>query len=235
MSEYLLEAKNVTKTFKIGGLVFGSKLTAVSNVNLAFNKDSAEIITLAGESGSGKTTLLMLLGALIKPSEGRIIYDGQDITRFSEDEAAEWRQKNIGFVFQKINLIEFLNALDNVLLPLYPLNVDFSVLEKKALKLLERVGLSERVTHKPAQLSVGEQQRVAIARALIGDPKVVLADEPTAHLDTETGKKIIKLMKELNEELGVTFIVSTHDPEMTSVADRIIKIRDGKIVGIEYL
>ena len=177
----------------------------------------------------------MLLGALIKPSEGRIIYDGQDITRFSEDEAAEWRQKNIGFVFQKINLIEFLNALDNVLLPLYPLNVDFSVLEKKALKLLERVGLSERVTHKPAQLSVGEQQRVAIARALIGDPKVVLADEPTAHLDTETGKKIIKLMKELNEELGVTFIVSTHDPEMTSVADRIIKIRDGKIVGIEYL
>jgi len=202
---------------------------------VSFEVEKSEFIILFGPSGSGKTTLLMLLGALIKPSEGRIIYDGQDITRFSEDEAAEWRQKNIGFVFQKINLIEFLNALDNVLLPLYPLNVDFSVLEKKALKLLERVGLSERVTHKPAQLSVGEQQRVAIARALIGDPKVVLADEPTAHLDTETGKKIIKLMKELNEELGVTFIVSTHDPEMTSVADRIIKIRDGKIVGIEYL
>lgn len=224
-----ITVEKVTKIYKMGE----KEIYAVREVS--FEVEKSEFIILFGPSGSGKTTLLMLLGALIKPSEGRIIYDGQDITRFSEDEAAEWRQKNIGFVFQKINLIEFLNALDNVLLPLYPLNVDFSVLEKKALKLLERVGLSERVTHKPAQLSVGEQQRVAIARALIGDPKVVLADEPTAHLDTETGKKIIKLMKELNEELGVTFIVSTHDPEMTSVADRIIKIRDGKIVGIEYL
>jgi len=224
-----ITVEKVTKIYRMGE----KEIYAVREVS--FEVEKSEFIILFGPSGSGKTTLLMLLGALIKPSEGRIIYDGQDITRFSEDEAAEWRQKNIGFVFQKINLIEFLNALDNVLLPLYPLNVDFSVLEKKALKLLERVGLSERVTHKPAQLSVGEQQRVAIARALIGDPKVVLADEPTAHLDTETGKKIIKLMKELNEELGVTFIVSTHDPEMTSVADRIIKIRDGKIVGIEYL
>ena len=222
-----IKIENVTKVYKVGG----SKIYAVRDVNLEIEK--GEFISLFGPSGSGKTTLLMLLGSIIKPTSGKILFDGTDITTFSEDKAAEWRQKNIGFVFQKINLVEFLDALDNVLLPLYPLNVDFESLKKRALKLIERVGLSDRVNHKPAQLSVGEQQRVAIARALIGNPKVVLADEPTAHLDTETGKKIISLMKELNEEFGVTFIVSTHDPEMVSSADRIVKIRDGRIVGIE--
>ncbi|MGQ4834176.1 MAG: ABC transporter ATP-binding protein [Candidatus Asgardarchaeia archaeon] len=218
--------ENLTKIYTVGK----GKIYAVNNVNFTIEK--GEFIILFGPSGSGKTTLLMLLGALIKPTSGTILYDSTDITKFSEDSAAAWRQKNLGFVFQKINLIDFLNAIDNVLLPIYPLDVDIKSFEEKARKLLERVGLANRINHKPAQLSVGEQQRVAIARALINDPQIVLADEPTAHLDSETGKKIIELMKELNDEMNVTFVVSTHDPDIISVADRVIKIRDGKIVEI---
>jgi len=171
------------------------------------------------------------LGAIIKPTKGKILYDKVDITKFSEDEAAEWRHNNIGFIFQKINLIEFLNVLENVTLPMYPYADDFETVKNKALELIETVGLMERLRHKPSQLSVGEQQRVAIARALINNPKIVLADEPTAHLDTNTGRGIIKLMKKLRDLYHVTFIISTHDPEIITIADRIIKIRDGKIIS----
>ncbi|MGQ4834153.1 MAG: ABC transporter ATP-binding protein [Candidatus Asgardarchaeia archaeon] len=219
-----IQVKNVSKFYQVAS----KKIYAIRNVNLEI--EQGEFIILFGPSGSGKTTLLMLLGAIIKPSKGRILYERVDITHFSEDEAAKWRHKNIGFIFQKINLIEFLNVLDNVVLPMYPYIDDLDKIKNKAYKLIDRVGLTHRINHKPAQLSVGEQQRVAIARALINDPQTVLADEPTAHLDTETGRKIINLMKELRDEKGITFIVSTHDPEIAVIADRIIKIRDGKIL-----
>ena len=219
-----IKVENVSKMYKVEK----KKIYAVRNVSL--NIDQGEFIILFGPSGSGKTTLLMLLGAIIKPTKGRILYDRVDITKFSEDEAAMWRHKNVGFIFQKINLVEFLNVLENVMLPMYPYAKDFKKIEHKALELIEKVGLMHRLKHKPAQLSVGEQQRVAIARALINNPKIVFADEPTSHLDTETGRNVIKLMKELRDTYNVTFIVSTHDPEMTVIADRIVKIRDGKIV-----
>ena len=225
----LFVVKKLTKVYAIGKGSNTRKIYAVRNVNLTINE--GEFVTLFGPSGSGKTTLLMLLAAIIKPTEGTILFDGDNITKFSENEAAKWRQENVGFVFQKINLVEFLDVLNNVLLPVYPLNVDMTLYEKRAMELLDRVGLKDRLNHKPAQLSVGEQQRVALVRALINSPRVVFADEPTAHLDTETGKKIVNLMRELNQELDVTFIVSTHDPEMISVSDRIIKMRDGQILG----
>lgn len=221
--------KNAYKIYEIGG----KRIYAVKNVSLRIKQ--GEFVAIFGPSGSGKTTLLMLLAAIIKPTHGEIFYDKLDITKLSESEAAKWRYENIGFIPQKINLIEFLDVLDNVLAPTYPYVKNFEEVKKRALELIKRVGLSHRIKHKPAQLSVGEQQRVAIARALINNPKVVLADEPTAHLDTETGKRIVMLMKELRDEYNVTFIVSTHDPEIAKIADRIIEIRDGKITREKIL
>lgn len=220
-----IRVESLTKVYRVGG----RDIFAVNDVS--FSVDEEEFIVLFGPSGSGKTTLLMLLAALIKPNKGRIYIKDQDITRFGDDEAALWRRENIGFVFQTINLIDFLNVLENVMLPLYTAKIDHRELKERALELIERVGLMERVKHRPSQLSVGEQQRVAIARALINDPDIVLADEPTAHLDFETGKRIISLMKELRDEYGTTFIVATHDPEIMSMADRNIKMRDGKIIS----
>jgi len=219
-----IEVKDLTKIYSVGG----KNIFAVNNVS--FSLREKEFTILFGPSGSGKTTLLMLLAALIKPNKGHIYVRGQDITKFSEDEAALWRRKNVGFIFQTINLVDFLNVLENVMLPLYTAKIDVHELREKALKLIKKVGLEERVKHKPSQLSVGEQQRVAIARALINNPEIVLADEPTAHLDLETGKKIISLMKELRDEYGTTFIVATHDPEIVSMADRTIKMRDGRVI-----
>lgn len=220
-----IRVESLTKVYRVGG----RDIFAVNDVS--FSVDEEEFIVLFGPSGSGKTTLLMLLAALIKPNKGRIYIKDQDITRFGDNEAALWRRENIGFVFQTINLIDFLNVLENVMLPLYTAKIDHRELKERALELIERVGLMERVKHRPSQLSVGEQQRVAIARALINDPDIVLADEPTAHLDFETGKRIISLMKELRDEYGTTFIVATHDPEIMSMADRNIKMRDGKIIS----
>ena len=219
-----IEVKDLTKIYSVGG----KNIFAVNNVS--FSLREKEFTILFGPSGSGKTTLLMLLAALIKPNKGHIYVRGQDIIKFSEDEAALWRRKNVGFIFQTINLVDFLNVLENVMLPLYTAKIDVHELREKALKLIKRVGLEERVKHKPSQLSVGEQQRVAIARALINNPEIVLADEPTAHLDLETGRKIISLMKELRDEYGTTFIVATHDPEIVSMADRTIKMRDGRVI-----
>ncbi|MCD6514744.1 MAG: ABC transporter ATP-binding protein [Candidatus Odinarchaeota archaeon] len=220
-----IKLSNVSKVYRIEKRY----IHAIRDVSLKI--EQGEFIVLFGPSGSGKTTLLLLLGAIIKPTKGKILYDKVDITKFSEDEAAKWRHNNIGFIFQKINLIEFLNVLENVTLPMYPYADDFETVKNKALELIETVGLTERLRHKPSQLSVGEQQRVAIARALINNPKIVLADEPTAHLDTNTGRGIIKLMKKLRDLYHVTFIISTHDPEIITIADRIIKIRDGKIIS----
>jgi len=220
----IVKVERLTKIYKVGR----REIYAVNNINFTVNE--GEFLILFGPSGSGKSTLLMLLAALMKPSSGKIYIKGKDITSFSENEAATWRRENIGFVFQTINLADFLNVLENVMLPLYTAKINLKELRSKALKLIERVGLKDRVKHLPSQLSVGEQQRVAIARALINNPALILADEPTAHLDSETGGKIISLMRELGEEYGTTFIIATHDPEIISKSDRMIKMRDGKII-----
>ena len=201
---------------------------ALRNVSLEVSQ--GEFVSIYGPSGSGKTTLLMIMAALIKPTDGSVFYDDLDVTKLSPDQAAKWRFENIGFIFQLLNLIDFLDALENVVVPMIPYSRGEEEIVEKAKVLLERVGLADRIHHKPWQMSVGQQQRVAIARALINDPKIVFADEPTAHLDTETGAKIVKLMKELSEEKNVTFIISTHDPEIAKISDRIIRIRDGKVV-----
>ncbi len=215
---------NVSKVYRVGdSLVYALR-------GVSFEVSGGEFVSVLGPSGSGKTTLLLVMAALIKPSGGRVLYDSVDVTKFSPDQAAYWRYRNVGFIFQLLNLIDFLDALENVIVPVVPYERDWGKFVEKAKALLDRVGLSDRVHHKPFQMSVGQQQRVAIARALIADPKIVFADEPTAHLDLETGSKIVKLMKEISEEKNVTFIVSTHDPEIAKISDRIIEIRDGKIV-----
>ena len=221
-----IETKNLVKIYRVGN----KKIYAVNNINLKINKN--EMIILFGPSGSGKTTLLLLLGALIRPTSGKIFVDGNEITKLSESKAVEWRRKNIGFVFQKINLIDFLNVYDNVIVPLAPSNIKSAEVKKRALNLIEKVGLRDRINHKPSQLSVGEQQRVAIARALITNPRIVLADEPTSHLDSETGKEIVTLMKKLQKDLQITFVVSTHDPDLLSLADRRVRMRDGKVSSL---
>ena len=218
-----IKVENVTKIYKKGK----GQIYALRNVNLEV--EEGEFVAIFGPSGSGKTTLLMVMAGIIKPTSGSILYDSLDITKLSESQLAYWRHENIGFIFQNINLIPFLNVLDNVIIPVIPFTKSGKVLEQKALSLIELVGLSHRIKHKPSELSGGEQQRVAIARALINNPKVVFADEPTAHLDTDTGSKIVKLMRDISVEKKVTFIISTNDVEIAKISDRIVKIRDGKI------
>ncbi len=222
-----IKVDNVMKIYKKGK----GQIYALRGVNLEV--EEGEFVAIFGPSGSGKTTLLMVMAGIIKPTSGSILYDSLDITKLSESQLAYWRHENIGFIFQNINLIPFLNVLDNVIIPMIPFTKNNKDLEQKALSLIELVGLSHRIRHKPSELSGGEQQRVAIARALINNPKVVFADEPTAHLDTDTGSKIVKLMKDISEEKKVTFIISTHDAEIAKISDRIIKIRDGKILNEE--
>ncbi len=222
-----IKVDNVMKIYKKGK----GQIYALRGVNLEV--EEGEFVAIFGPSGSGKTTLLMVMAGIIKPTSGSILYDSLDITKLSESQLAYWRHENIGFIFQNINLIPFLNVLDNVIIPMIPFTKNSNELEQKALSLIELVGLSHRIRHKPSELSGGEQQRVAIARAMINNPKVVFADEPTAHLDTDTGSKIVKLMKDISEEKKVTFIISTHDAEIAKISDRIIKIRDGKILNEE--
>jgi len=218
-----IETEKLTKTYTMGGKV----VTALDNVDL--NIEEGEFLIILGPSGSGKTTLLLLLSALTKPTKGRIVVNGLEISRFSPSKAALWRRNNIGFIFQKFHLIDFLNSLENVMIPLYTTEISFRELTDKALILLERVGLKNRLKHKPSQLSGGEQQRVAIARALMADPIIVFADEPTAQLDLKTGRQILSLIREIHDERKTTFVVATHDREIIEIADRTLNVRGGKI------
>lgn len=200
---------------------------------VSFNVTEGEFLAVLGPSGSGKSTLLHLVGCLDRPDDGEILFEGRNVLMLSDDELAELRLKGIGFVFQFFNLLSRLTALENVMLPLILAGVSDREAYEKAQKLLELVGLGERLNHRPAELSGGEQQRVAIARALINNPKLVLADEPTGNLDTKSGWEIVNLMKKLNEEMKQTFIVVTHDPQIAEVANRIIYLKDGLIEGVK--
>ena len=227
MSEYAVVAENLTKVYGEGPLA----VHALRGVNLKIKR--GDFVAVMGPSGSGKSTLLNLLGALDRPTSGKVYIDGVDIYSLSDDELAEIRAKKIGFVFQMFNLVPRMTVLKNVMLPLIVNGVPPGEREKKAQEMLELVGLGDKAHRRPLELSGGEQQRVAIARALVTEPAIVLADEPTGNLDSKTGAEIVQLMKRLNKEQGATFVVVTHDPEVAQETQKILHLRVGVIVKEE--
>jgi putative ABC transport system ATP-binding protein len=225
----ILQVQNIKKSYHMGRVV----VPALRGVS--FDVEEGEFLTILGPSGSGKSTLLHLIGCLDRPDEGEILFEGRNVLILNDDELAELRLKRIGFVFQFFNLLPRLTALENVKIPLALAGISDKEADERARKLLEMVGLGERLNHRPSELSGGEQQRVAIARALINNPKLVLADEPTGNLDTKSGWEIVNLMRKLNEDIRQTFIVVTHDPQIAEAADRIIYLKDGLIEGIKSI
>ena len=216
---------NVSKTFKRGS----DPVRAVDGVS--FTIDAGEFVALEGPSGSGKTTLLQLLGALDRPAGGRVVFEGRDLGALPDRELAELRLRSFGFVFQQFNLIPTLTALQNV--EASSLRPAPATRRPRALELLGEVGLAERASHLPGQLSGGEQQRVAIARALVVEPRVILADEPTGNLDSKTGADVIDLLAGLAAQHGATVIVATHDASLAARAPRRLAMRDGRLVDAE--
>ncbi|RMF90546.1 MAG: ABC transporter ATP-binding protein [Methanobacteriota archaeon] len=199
----------------------------LKNINLEIER--GEYVSIMGPSGSGKSTLMNLVGALDRPTEGRVLLKGKDISRLPDDRLATIRQRMVGFVFQQFNLIPRLTAMENVELPMWFAGVPKKERIKRARDLLVQVGLGDRLTHKPTELSGGQMQRVAIARALANRPEIILADEPTGNLDSKSGEEIAKILSGLNDE-GKTIIIVTHSPELARMAKRIISLRDGEIV-----
>jgi putative ABC transport system ATP-binding protein len=209
------------------------KIIALNDVNLEIYRK--EIICIIGTSGSGKSTLLNMMAGLEKPTKGEIIINNMHLEKMNEKQLTKFRQKNIGFVFQSYNLIPTLTALENVSLVLTFRGVPRKVREKKATEMLKDVGLGKRLHHKPSEMSGGQQQRVSIARAFVGNPKIVFADEPTGNLDTKTSFEIMDLVTSMAKELNQTLIIVTHDDEISSYANRIFHMRDGKIEKVEEL
>ena len=219
------ELNGVWKTFRQGSV----QVHAVEDVHLEVR--AGEFLVVAGPSGSGKTTLLQLLGALDRPTQGEVLFEGRDLSRAGDGELAKLRLAAIGFVFQQFNLIPTLTAAQNVEVALAPRKLDGSRRREEARGLLDSVGLGRRADHLPSQLSGGEQQRVAIARALANGPRVVLADEPTGNLDSATGDEIVELLRGLSRDRGQTVVLITHDAEIASRAARVIRLRDGRLDG----
>lgn len=217
-------AENLQMTYKIGEL----EIKAIDGINMQIEK--GEFLSIVGPSGSGKTTLLHLIGCLDSPTAGSLYIDGKDISKMSAREVTRLRRNSIGFVFQEFNLLPVLTARENVELPLRYKRVSAEQRHELATEALSMVGLSGRADNKPAQLSGGEQQRVAIARALVARPALVLADEPTGELDTPNKCKVIELMRELNEKLELTFAIVTHDIMVAEYTERVVFLRDGKII-----
>ncbi|MCD6449730.1 MAG: ABC transporter ATP-binding protein [Thermotogaceae bacterium] len=222
----LIEIRNVTKIYDLGDV----KVNALRGINLEIKE--GEILVIMGPSGSGKSTLLNLLGLLDKPTSGKIILAGKDVSSMNDNELAKMRNRFIGFIFQQFNLLPRMNAIENVELPMVYAGIPKKERTKRAKELLEKMGLENRMHHLPSQLSGGQQQRVAIARALANSPKLILADEPTGNLDSRSGDMIINILKELNKQ-GMTIVVVTHDSEIAKIGDRIVHIKDGKIHEIE--
>ena len=222
MNQEVIKLENIKRFFKIGDV----EVQALRGVDLTINK--GEYVALMGPSGSGKSTLMNLLGCLDTPSAGKYWLSGQDVSQMDDDELAEIRNKEIGFVFQTFNLLPRSTALDNVALPLVYAGYGRTERNERALKTLESVGLADRTDHKPNELSGGQRQRVAIARALINTPSIILADEPTGNLDTKTSYEIMELMEKIHEQ-GNTVIIVTHEEDIARRAHRIVRLRDGVV------
>ena len=227
MSELVLETEKLDKVYKLGG----RQVRALSDVNLQVKK--GDFISIMGPSGSGKTTLLNMLGCLDKPTYGKVILDGVNITKVPEKGLFKIRKYKVGFVFQTFNLMPYLNAFENVELPMDGTKKSGDEKRKRARELLKMVGLSEREEHRPQRLSAGEQQRIAIARALANNPAIVLADEPTGNLDSKTGSEIVRLLGQLNIDQGTTIVMVTHDGHMAARAGRMLFLNDGRLLAKE--
>jgi len=221
----VIELQDVTRVYKIGQV----ETQALRGVTLGI--EEGEFAALVGPSGSGKTTLLQLLGCLDRPTSGTVCVKGKDVTRLNPNQRADLRKGTIGFIFQFFALIPGLTAYENIEMPLLLTGEKTGVRKERVTELLKAVGLAERARHRPDQMSGGEQQRVAIARALATRPVLILADEPTANLDTVNGKQVMEIMQRLNEETGTTFVFATHDPRVIKYARRVIELRDGQVAG----
>ena len=219
----MIEARNLTQTYRSANRT----LTVLHAVNLKI--DAAEFVAIVGPSGSGKTTLLGLLAGLDRPSNGHVVLDGLNLSTMSEDELARFRAERVGFVFQTFQLIPTLTALENVRVPLELSGRDGDEADARARELLGRVGLADRLTHHPTQLSGGEQQRVALARAFANRPRILFADEPTGNLDADTGRGVIELILELQRQERTTLVLVTHDPALASIADRVLRMDGGRL------
>lgn len=218
----MIDLMGVSKKYKMGE----NEVTAIDKIDLHISHN--DYVAIIGPSGSGKSTLMNIIGCLDKPSEGSYSFQGQNITKASDNQLAEIRNHKIGFIFQNFNLLPRLNALENVEVPLHYRGIKSAECSRRALNYLDKVGLLGREGHKPSQLSGGQQQRVAIARALVGEPELLLADEPTGALDSKTGQEIIELLKKLHTQ-GHTIVLITHDSKVAEQADRTVKIQDGRI------
>jgi putative ABC transport system ATP-binding protein len=220
----MLELENITKVYKAGQ----TEVPALRGISCRI--ESGEMVSIIGPSGSGKSTLMNIIGCLDKPTSGKYRLEGIEVDRLNDNQLAEIRNKKIGFVFQSFNLLSRTTALANVELPL--IYSGASNRRQRALQVLESVGLAHRVTHRPSELAGGEQQRVAIARALVNNPSLILADEPTGNLDTQTSREIMLIFKQLHEQ-GMTIVLVTHEPDIAAYTQRTIKLRDGQIEASE--
>jgi len=218
-----VETVDLSKVYRMGSVNF----PALHGVTVKIEK--GELVSIVGPSGSGKSTLLNLIGMLDRPTAGQVFVNGRDTSKLNQRERADFRNKYIGFIFQSHNLIARTSVLKNVELPALPTGISARERWKRAIDLLRRVGLGEKVRRKPTELSGGEQQRVATARALMNRPAIVLGDEPTGNLDSKTGYEIVELMRELNKEMNITFVLVTHNPEVANSTRRIIHMRDGRV------
>ena len=220
----MIAMQDTTKTYHLGEV----KVPILKGIDLSIKE--GEYVSIMGASGSGKSTLMNIVGCLDRATEGHYIFEGEDLTTFSNDELAYVRNQRIGFVFQQFNLLPRATALENVMLPMIYANVPKSERRERATQALVQVGLAERLQNRPNQLSGGQQQRVAIARALVNHPALVLADEPTGALDTKTSQDVMNLLTELNQQ-GITIVIVTHEPDIAAQTKRIIRIQDGYVLN----
>jgi putative ABC transport system ATP-binding protein len=228
MAEEIIKLENVWKKYKLAN----EELSILKGVSMTIS--SGSFTTIMGPSGSGKSTLMHLLGLLDTPSEGKILFGGQDISKFSEDKLAQIRGEKIGFIFQQFNLLQNLTALENVMLPMIFQGVSENKRIERAKFLLDSVDLEHRINHRPKEMSGGEQQRIAIARSLVNDPEILIGDEPTGNLDSSTGKTVMEILTKLHREQKKTIIVVTHDPSIAHYSQNIIHIQDGNIVSNHF-
>ena len=224
MTMNIIKAENIYKSYDTG---LTNRLEILKNISIEIPKNKISVII--GASGAGKSTLLHIIGGLDKPDKGKILIDENDVSSFSDKKLSSFRNTHIGFVFQFHHLLPEFTALENVTIPQLIGNISFGKATKKAKELLEAVGLAERLNHKPAQLSGGEQQRVAVARALVNDPQLILADEPTGNLDTENSDALNKLFVELRDKFNKTLVIVTHNKDLMALADFIFEMKDGKL------